>query len=130
MKTHHPEVKRRLVLVSPDVVVYEATICQINTRFYHIISQVSSIWILVDIEFSSKPLMELFPKPSTSHFFCEILASACHIRSWYIRKECLLLEYILPTESQKGLSGCIQIEIYFFYLLSSSSDWVSPEFLD
>ena len=43
MKTHHPEVKRRLVLVSPDVVVYEATICQINTRFRHIVSLDRSI---------------------------------------------------------------------------------------
>lgn len=36
-QTHHPDVKRRLVFVSPEVVVYEATICkatELNQNFF------------------------------------------------------------------------------------------------
>lgn len=34
VRTHHPEVKRRLVFVSPEVVWYEATICKCVKLYY------------------------------------------------------------------------------------------------
>lgn len=109
-KAHHPEVRRRLVFVSPVVVVYAAWICIKSGHIYSypwtenifrkaIKCKLNRGWSLT--KKGKIPLKELFPILSTCHLFDGILSFACHSRSWCRCIESLLSKY----RQQAGKEG-------------------------